>query len=213
MGDEATNIYFTCLNFIRFIKLSISSSSIINPSLTSPRWETVRATTVESRDISLGNVPNRVLEVVVVVEAEPATTATRRVTFPVTAPWGVVAAAAVVGTVTTVTNPAIFLVTVPNLAAEVADLAVVVVVVVVVEIATIAVNLATCLAIALNPDLEVDVPTNSATSAKDTATFPVTAPRRTGIRDAMARFAHRAHHHPSRHQVFHFYGQFVETHF
>merc|ERR1711931_107717 len=172
MGDEATNIYFTCLNFIRFIKLSISSSSIINPSLTSPRWETVRATTVESRDISLGNVPNRVLEVVV-VEAEPATTATRRVTFPVTAPWGVVAAAAVVGTVTTVTNPAIFLVTVPNLAAEVADLAVVVAVVVV-EIATIAVNLATCLAIALNPDLEVDVPTNSATSAKDTATFPVT---------------------------------------
>merc|ERR1711931_460292 len=210
MGDEATNIYFTCLNFIRFIKLSISSSSIINPSLTSPRWETVRATTVESRDISLGNVLNRVLEVVVVVEAEPATTATRRVTFPVTAPWGVVAAAAVVGTVTTVTNPAIFLVTVPNLAAEVADLAVVVVVV---EIATIAVNLATCLAIALNPDLEVDVPTNSATSAKDTATFPVTAPRRTGIRDAMARFAHRAHHHLSRHQVFHFYGQFVETHF
>merc|ERR1712135_38014 len=208
---EAKNIYFTCLNFIRFIKLSISSSSIINPSLTSPRWETVRATTVESRDISLGNVPNRVLEVVVVVEAEPATTATRRVTFPVTAPWGVVAAAAVVGTVTTVTNPAIFLVTVPNLAAEVADLAVVVVVVV--EIATIAVNLATCLAIALNPDLEVDVPTNSATSAKDTATFPVTAPRRTGIRDAMARFAHRAHHHLSRHQVFHFYGQFVETHF
>merc|ERR1712135_190662 len=198
---EAKNIYFTCLNFIRFIKLSISSSSIINPSLTSPRWETVRATTVESRDISLGNVPNRVLEVVVVVEAEPATTATRRVTFPVTAPWGVVAAAAVVGTVTTVTN----------LAAEVADLAVVVVVVV--EIATIAVNLATCLAIALNPDLEVDVPTNSATSAKDTATFPVTAPRRTGIRDAMARFAHRAHHHLSRHQVFHFYGQFVETHF
>jgi len=167
---------------------------------------------VESRDISLGNVPNRVLEVVVVVEAEPATTATRRVTFPVTAPWGVVAAAAVVGTVTTVTNPAIFLVTVPNLAAEVADLAVVVAVVVV-EIATIAVNLATCLAIALNPDLEVDVPTNSATSAKDTATFPVTAPRRTGIRDAMARFAHRAHHHLSRHQVFHFYGQFVETHF
>merc|ERR1712136_493879 len=208
---EAKNIYFTCLNFIRFIKLSISSSSIINPSLTSPRWETVRATTVESRDISLGNVLNRVLEVVVVVEAEPATTATRRVTFPVTAPWGVVAAAAVVGTVTTVTNPAIFLVTVPNLAAEVADLAVVVVVVV--EIATIAVNLATCLAIALNPDLEVDVPTNSATSAKDTATFPVTAPRRTGIRDAMARFAHRAHHHLSRHQVFHFYGQFVETHF
>merc|ERR1712136_447491 len=110
---EAKNIYFTCLNFIRFIKLSISSSSIINPSLTSPRWETVRATTVESRDISLGNVPNRVLEVVVVV-----------------------------GTVTTV----------PNLAAEVADLAVVVAVVVV-EIATIAVNLATCLAIALNPDL------------------------------------------------------------
>merc|ERR1712136_302389 len=208
---EAKNIYFTCLNFIRFIKLSISSSSIINPSLTSPRWETVRATTVESRDISLGNVLNRVLEVVVVVEAEPATTATRRVTFPVTAPWGVVAAAAVVGTVTTVTNPAIFLVTVPNLAAEVADLAVVVVVVV--EIATIAVNLATCLAIALNPDLEVDVPTNSATSAKDTATFPVTAPRRTGIRDAMARFAHRAHHHLSRHQVLHFYGQFVETHF
>merc|ERR1712136_227816 len=208
---EAKNIYFTCLNFIRFIKLSISSSSIINPSLTSPRWETVRATTVESRDISLGNVLNRVLEVVVVVEAEPATTATRRVTFPVTAPWGVVAAAGVVGTVTTVTNPAIFLVTVPNLAAEVADLAVVVVVVV--EIATIAVNLATCLAIALNPDLEVDVPTNSATSAKDTATFPVTAPRRTGIRDAMARFAHRAHHHLSRHQVFHFYGQFVETHF
>merc|ERR1712136_679868 len=206
---EAKNIYFTCLNFIRFIKLSISSSSIINPSLTSPRWETVRATTVESRDISLGNVPNRVLEVVVVVEAEPATTATRRVTFPVTAPWGVVAAAALVGTVTTVTNPAIFLVTVPNLAAEVADLAVVVVV----EIATIAVNLATCLAIALNPDLEVDVPTNSATSAKDTATFPVTAPRRTGIRDAMARFAHRAHHHLSRHQVLHFYGQFVETHF
>merc|ERR1712136_537024 len=179
---EAKNIYFTCLNFIRFIKLSISSSSIINPSLTSPRWETVRATTVESRDISLGNVLNRVLEVVVVVEA-----------------------------VTTVTNPAIFLVTVPNLAAEVADLAVVVVVVV--EIATIAVNLATCLAIALNPDLEVDVPTNSATSAKDTATFPVTAPRRTGIRDAMARFAHRAHHHLSRHQVLHFYGQFVETHF
>merc|ERR1712136_347802 len=208
---EAKNIYFTCLNFIRFIKLSISSSSIINPSLTSPRWETVRATTVESRDISLGNVPNRVLEVVVVVEAEPATTATRRVTFPVTAPWGAVAAAAVVGTVTTVTNPAIFLVTVPNLAAEVADLAVVGGVVV--EIATIAVNLATCLAIALNPDLEVDVPTNSATSAKDTATFPVTAPRRTGIRDAMARFAHRAHHHLSRHQVFHFYGQFVETHF
>merc|ERR1712136_444070 len=208
---EAKNIYFTCLNFIRFIKLSISSSSIINPSLTSPRWETVRATTVESRDISLGNVLNRVLEVVVVVEAEPATTATRRVTFPVTAPWGVVAAAAVVGTVTTVTNPAIFLVTVPNLAAEVADLAVVVVVVV--EIATIAVNLATCLAIALNPDLEVDVPTNSATSAKDTATFPVTAPRRTGIRDAMVRFAHRAHHHLSRHQVLHFYGQFVETHF
>jgi len=166
---------------------------------------------VESRDISLGNVPNRVLEVVVVVEAEPATTATRRVTFPVTAPWGVVAAAAVVGTVTTVTNPAIFLVTVPNLAAEVADLAAVVVVVV--EIATIAVNQATCLAIALNPDLEVDVPTNSATSAKDTATFPVTAPRRTGIRDAMARFAHQAHHHLSRHQVFHFYGQFVETHF
>merc|ERR1712136_309173 len=207
---EAKNIYFTCLNFIRFIKLSISSSSIINPSLTSPRWETVRATTVESRDISLGNVLNRVLEVVV-VEAEPATTATRRVTFPVTAPWGVVAAAAVVGTVTTVTNPAIFLVTVPNLAAEVADLAVVVVVVV--EIATIAVNLATCLAIALNPDLEVDVPTNSATSAKDTATFPVTAPRRTGIRDAMVRFAHRAHHHLSRHQVLHFYGQFVETHF
>merc|ERR1712136_550134 len=206
---EAKNIYFTCLNFIRFIKLSISSSSIINPSLTSPRWETVRATTVESRDISLGNVLNRVLEVVVVVEAEPATTATRRVTFPVTAPWGVVAA--VVGTVTTVTNPAIFLVTVPNLAAEVADLAVVVVVVV--EIATIAVNLATCLAIALNPDLEVDVPTNSATSAKDTATFPVTAPRRTGIRDAMVRFAHRAHHHLSRHQVLHFYGQFVETHF
>merc|ERR1712135_138632 len=198
---EAKNIYFTCLNFIRFIKLSISSSSIINPSLTSPRWETVRATTVESRDISLGNVLNRVLEVVVVVEAEPATTATRRVTFPVTAPWGVVAAAAVVGTVTTVTN----------LAAEVADLAVVVVVVV--EIATIAVNLATCLAIALNPDLEVDVPTNSATSAKDTATFPVTAPRRTGIRDAMVRFAHRAHHHLSRHQVLHFYGQFVETHF
>merc|ERR1712136_633240 len=153
---EAKNIYFTCLNFIRFIKLSISSSSIINPSLTSPRWETVRATTVESRDISLGNVP--------------------------------------------------------NLAAEVADLAVVVAVVVV-EIATIAVNLATCLAIVLNPDLEVDVPTNSATSAKDTATFPVTAPRRTGIRDAMARFAHRAHHHLSRHQVFHFYGQFVETHF
>merc|ERR1712136_696843 len=191
---EAKNIYFTCLNFIRFIKLSISSSSIINPSLTSPRWETVRATTVESRDISLGNVLNRVLEVVVVVEAEPATTATRRVTFPVTAPWG-----AVVGTVTTVTNPAIFLVTVPNLAAEVADLAVVVAVVVV-EIATIAVNLATCLAIVLNPDLEVDVPTNSATSAKDTATFPVTAPRRTGIRDAMARFAHRAHHHLSRHQ-------------
>merc|ERR1712136_260856 len=174
---EAKNIYFTCLNFIRFIKLTISSSSIINPSLTSPRWETVRATTVESRDISLGNVLNRVLEVVVVVEAEPATTATRRVTFPVTAPWGVVVA------------------------------------VVVVEIATIAVNLATCLAIALNPDLEVDVPTNSATSAKDTATFPVTAPRRTGIRDAMARFAHRAHHHLSRHQVFHFYGQFVETHF
>merc|ERR1712136_168460 len=202
---EAKNIYFTCLNFIRFIKLSISSSSIINPSLTSPRWETVRATTVESRDISLGNVLNRVLEVVVVVEAEPATTATRRATFPVTAPW------AVVGTVTTVTNPAIFLVTVPNLAAEVADLAVVVVVVV--EIATIAVNLATCLAIALNPDLEVDVPTNSATSAKDTATFPVTAPRRTGIRDAMVRFAHRAHHHLSRHQVLHFYGQFVETHF
>merc|ERR1712136_582786 len=152
---EAKNIYFTCLNFIRFIKLSISSSSIINPSLTSPRWETVRATTVESRDISLGNVPNR--------------------------------------------------------AAEVADLAVVVAVVVV-EIATIAVNLATCLAIALNPDLEVDVPTNSATSAKDTATFPVTVPRRTGIRDAMVRFAHRAHHHLSRHQVFHFYGQFVETH-
>merc|ERR1712126_504942 len=210
---EAKNIYFTCLNFIRFIKLSISSSSIIHPSLISPKWETVRATTVESRDISLGNVLNRVLEVVVVVEAEPATTATRRVTFPVTAPWGVVAAAAVVGTVTTVTNPAIFLVTVPNLAAEVADLAVVVVVVVVVEIATIAVNLATCLAIALNPDLEVDVPTNSATSAKDTATFPVTAPRRTGIRDAKARFAHRAHHHLSRHQVFHFYGQFVETHF
>merc|ERR1712126_708698 len=209
---EAKNIYFTCLNFIRFIKLSISSSSIIHPSLISPKWETVRATTVESRDISLGNVLNRVLEVVVVVEAEPATTATRRVTFPVTAPWGVVAAAAVVGTVTTVTNPAIFLVTVPNLAAEVADLAVVVVVVVV-EIATIAVNLATCLAIALNPDLEVDVPTNSATSAKDTATFPVTALRRTGIRDAMARFAHRAHHHLSRHQVFHFYGQFVETHF
>merc|ERR1712126_239365 len=209
---EAKNIYFTCLNFIRFIKLSISSSSIINPSLTSPKWETVRATTVESRDISLGNVLNRVLEVGVVVEAEPATTATRRVTFPVTAPWGVVAVAAVVGTVTTVTNPAIFLVTVPNLAAEVADLAVVVVVVVV-EIATIAVNLATCLAIALNPDLEVDVPTNSATSAKDTATFPVTAPRRTGIRDAMVRFAHRAHHHLSRHQVFHFYGQFVETHF
>merc|ERR1712189_24181 len=148
---EAKNIYFTCLNFIRFIKLSISSSSIINPSLTSPKWETVRATTVESRDISLGNVLNRVLEVVVVVEAEPATTATRRVTFPVTAPWGVVAAAAVVGTVTTVTNPAIFLVTVPNLAAEVADLAVVVAVVVVVEIATIAVNLATCLAIAPNP--------------------------------------------------------------
>merc|ERR1712136_485131 len=147
---EAKNIYFTCLNFIRFIKLSISSSSIINPSLTSPRWETVRATTVESRDISLGNVLNRVLEVVVVVEAEPATTATRRVTFPVTAPWGVVAAAAVVGTVTTVTNPAI---------------------------------------------------------------FPVTAPRRTGIRDAMVRFAHRAHHHLSRHQVLHFYGQFVETHF
>merc|ERR1712168_1512870 len=211
---EAKNIYFTCLNFIRFINLSISSSSIIHPSLISPKWETVRATTVESRDISLGNVPNRVLEVVVVVEAEPATTATRRVTFPVTAPWGVVAVAAVVGTVTTVTNPAIFLVTVPNLAAEVADLAVVVVVVVVVvEIATIAVNLATCLAIALNPDLEVDVPTNSATSAKDTATFPVTAPRRTGIRDAMARFAHRAHHHLSRHQLFHFYGQFVETHF
>merc|ERR1712126_768028 len=209
---EAKYIYFTCLNFIRFIKLSISSSSIIHPSLISPKWETVRATTVESRDISLGNVLNRVLEVVVVVEAEPATTATRRVTFPVTAPWGVVAAAAVVGTVTTVTNPAIFLVTVPNLAAEVADLAVVVVVVVV-EIATIAVNLATCLAIALNPDLEVDVPTNSATSAKDTATFPVTAPRRTGIRDAKARFAHRAHHHLSRHQVFHFYGQFVETHF
>merc|ERR1712126_354772 len=209
---EAKNIYFTCLNFIRFIKLSISSSSIIHPSLISPKWETVRATTVESRDISLGNVLNRVLEVVVVVEAEPATTATRRVTFPVTAPWGVVAAAAVVGTVTAVTNPAIFLVTVPNLAAEVADLAVVVVVVVV-EIATIAVNLATCLAIALNPDLEVDVPTNSATSAKDTATFPVTAPRRTGIRDAKARFAHRAHHHLSRHQVFHFYGQFVETHF
>merc|ERR1712133_14640 len=208
---EAKNIYFTCLNFIRFIKLSISSSSIIHPSLISPKWETVRATTVESRDISLGNVLNRVLEVVVVVEAEPATTATRRVTFPVTAPWGVVAAAAVVGTVTTVNNPAIFLVTVPNLAAEVADLAVVVVVVV--EIATIAVNLATCLAIALNPDLEVDVPTNSATSAKDTATFPVTAPRRTGIRDAMARSAHRAHHHLSRHQVFHFYGQFVETHF
>merc|ERR1711931_443392 len=207
---EAKYIYFTCLNFIRFIKLSISSSSIIHPSLISPKWETVRATTVESRDISLGNVLNRVLEVVV-VEAEPATTATRRVTFPVTAPWGVVAAAAVVGTVTTVTNPAIFLVTVPNLAAEVADLAVVVVVVV--EIATIAVNLATCLAIALNPDLEVDVPTNSATSAKDTATFPVTVPRRTGIRDAMVRFAHRAHHHPSRHQVFHFYGQFVETHF
>merc|ERR1711931_319978 len=206
---EAKYIYFTCLNFIRFIKLSISSSSIIHPSLISPKWETVRATTVESRDISLGNVLNRVLEVVV-VEAEPATTATRRVTFPVTAPWGVVAAAAVVGTVTTVTNPAIFLVTVPNLAAEVADLAVVVVVVV--EIATIAVNLATCLAIALNPDLEVDVPTNSATSAKDTATFPVTAPRRTGIRDAMVRFAHRAHHHLSRHQVFHFYGQFVETH-
>merc|ERR1712198_758717 len=201
---EAKNIYFTCLNFIRFIKLSISSSSIIHPSLISPKWETVRATTVESRDISLGNVLNRVLEVVVVVEAEPATTATRRVTFPVTAPWGVVAAAAVVvGTVTTVTNPAIFLVTVPNLAAEVADLAAVVVVVVV-EIATIAVNLATCLAIALNPDLEVDVPTNSATSAKDTTTFPVTAPRRTGIRDAMARFAHRAHHHLSRHQVFHF---------
>merc|ERR1712126_601011 len=170
---EAKNIYFTCLNFIRFIKLSISSSSIIHPSLISPKWETVRATTVESRDISLGNVLNRVLEVVVVVEAEPATTATRRVTFPVTAPWGVVAAAAVVGTVTTVTNPAIFRVTVPNLAAEVADL-VVVVVVVVVEIATIAVNLATCLATALNPDLEVDVPTNSATSAKDTATFPVT---------------------------------------
>merc|ERR1712133_139134 len=208
---EAKNIYFTCLNFIRFIKLSISSSSIIHPSLISPKWETVRATTVESRDISLGNVLNRVLEEVVVVEAEPATTATRRVTFPVTAPWEVVAAAAVVGTVTTVTNPAIFLVTVPNLAAEVADLAVVVVVVV--EIATIAVNLATCLAIALNPDLEVDVPTNSATSAKDTATFPVTALRRTGIRDAMARFAHRAHHHLSRHQVFHFYGQFVETHF
>merc|ERR1712126_50282 len=208
---EAKYIYFTCLNFIRFIKLSISSSSIIHPSLISPKWETVRATTVESRDISLGNVLNRVLEVVVVVEAEPATTATRRVTFPVTAPWGVVAAAAVVGTVTTVTNPAIFLVTVPNLAAEVADLAVVVVVVV--EIATIAVNLATCLAIALNPDLEVDVPSNSATSAKDTATFPVTALRRTGIRDAMARFAHRAHHHLSRHQVFHFYGQFVETHF
>merc|ERR1711931_33565 len=207
---EAKYIYFTCLNFIRFIKLSISSSSIIHPSLISPKWETVRATTVESRDISLGNVLNRVLEVVV-VEAEPATTATRRVTFPVTAPWGVVAAAAVVGTVTTVTNPAIFLVTVPNLAAEVADLAVVVAVVVV-EIATIAVNLATCLAIALNPDLEVDVPTNSATSAKDTATFPVTAPRRTGIRDAMVRFAHRAHHHLSRHQVFHFYGQFVETH-
>merc|ERR1712002_642248 len=180
----AKNIYFISLNFIRFIKLSISSSSIIHPSLISPKWETVRATTVESRDISLGNVLNRVLEVVVVVEAEPATTATRRVTFPVTAPWGVVAAAAVVGTVTTVTNPAIFLVTVPNLAAEVADLAVVVVVVV--EIATIAVNLATC---------------------------PVTAPRRTGIRDAMARFAHRAHHHLSRHQVFHFYGQFVETHF
>merc|ERR1711931_214210 len=207
---EAKYIYFTCLNFIRFINLSISSSSIIHPSLISPKWETVRATTVESRDISLGNVLNRVLEVVVVVEAEPATTATRRVTFPVTAPWGVVAAAAVVGTVTTVTIPAIFLVTVPNLAAEVADLAVVVVVVV--EIATIAVNLATCLAIALNPDLEVDVPTNSATSAKDTATFPVTAPRRTGIRDAMVRFAHRAHHHLSRHQVFHFYGQFVETH-
>merc|ERR1712168_1396475 len=180
---EAKILLFAYLNFIRFIKLSISSSSIINPSLTSPRWETVRATTVESRDISLGNVPNRVLE------------------------------AAVVGTVTTVTNPAIFLVTVPNLAAEVADLAVVVVVVVVVEIATIAVNLATCLAIALNPDLVVDVPTDSATSAKDTATFPVTAPRRTGIRDAMARFAHQAHHHLSRHQVFHFYGQFVETHF
>merc|ERR1712126_72684 len=158
---EAKNIYFTCLNFIRFIKLSISSSSIIHPSLISPKWETVRATTVESRDISLGNVLNRVLEVVVVVvEAEPATTATRRVTFPVTAPWGVVAAAAVVGTVTTVTNQAIFLVTVPNLAAEVADLAVVVVVVVV----------------------------ESATIAKDTASFPVTAPRRTGIRDAMARF-------------------------
>merc|ERR1712126_334551 len=208
---EAKNIYFTCLNFIRFIKLSISSSSIIHPSLISPKWETVRATTVESRDISLGNVLNRVLEVLVVVEAEPATTATRRVTFPVTAPWGVVAAAAVGGTVTTVTNPAIFLVTVPNLAAEVADLAVAVVVVV--EIATIAVNLATCLAIALNPDLEVDVPTNSATSAKDTATFPVTVPRRTGIRDAMVRSAHRAHHHLSRHQVFHFYGQFVETHF
>merc|ERR1712133_268517 len=209
---EAKYIYFTCLNFIRFIKLSISSSSIIHPSLISPKWETVRATTVESRDISLGNVLNRVLEVVVVVEAEPATTATRRVTFPVTAPWGVVAAAAEGGTVTTVTNPAIFLVTVPNLAAEVADLAVVVAVVVV-EIATIAVNLATCLAIALNPDLEVDVPTNSATSAKDTATFPVTVPRRTGIRDAMVRSAHRAHHHLSRHQVFHFYGQFVETHF
>merc|ERR1712126_181173 len=123
---EAKYIYFTCLNFIRFIKLSISSSSIIHPSLISPKWETVRATTVENRDISLGNVLNRVLEVVVVVgEAEPATTATRRVTFPVTAPWGVVAAAAVVGTVTTVTNPAIVLVTVPNLAAEVADLAVV----------------------------------------------------------------------------------------
>jgi len=146
--------------------------------------------------------------------AESAITATRRVTFPVTAPKvdAVVVAAAVVVTATIVVNPAIFLATAPNPAAEVADSAVVAV-----ETATTAISLAICLATAPSPDLEVDVeiPTSSATSAKDSATFPASAPPEARTRDAVVRLAHQAHH-VTRHQVFHFirtFSFFVENHF
>jgi len=142
--------------------------------------------------------------------AESAITATRRVTFPVTVPKVDAVVVAAVVTATIVVNPAIFLATAPNPAVEVADSAVVAV-----ETATTAINLAICLATAPSPDLEVDVviPTSSATSAKDSATFPASAPPEARTRDAVVRFAHRAQHVTRQSIPFHTDIFFVETHF